>query len=891
MTVNGWTRSLKDWRWKRTGLVVLVLLGMAALSSVAGVWAIRHFGQSAEVANSADGAADEGDTADDTAAVERASLFPEDSEDAITPPSFRRNASQPQQAAAQAGVDSGANESAGADPPWASGATPFSGAQTVAAETPPSAAPARLPQEPARPLAGETAPRVDRQVVPAGMPENPLRPQSERVVPAAGTEAGSSDYRYATPSESSRSGRGDFPVASVSAEEDEIPSLPGFADGTSGLESPTEDGHAEAAAEDDQFPRYGSEMADESQAAPNLVDISSGNGQSRQGNDSRSPTGVGNRYEQAPGSLGPRYADDEPNWPAMADFDGESNGSADGEGSSDIPDTAPLDAESGLPSGGPAALPNVDTEMTPVTAAPNDAGDRYGRAEPGEPNMLPNADTGSGALESSPYSYGGTNGGGAPPSALGQSGFGEGVGQPGDAALEGPQSPQVTLQKTAPEEIQVGQPAIFKIVVRNSGAITARNVEVRDEIPFGTRLLGTTPQANRGVQGELVWSLGTLKPGDEITIEEELMPLQEGDIGSVATVRFGASATARTRATKPQLLVECRAPERVLIGDDVNLIITISNPGTGVASNVILEERVPPELQHPAGTELENPLGDLQPNESREVQLQLKAVRAGVVSNLLAARADGNLKVEDTQEIEVLAPQLEVQIDGPSKRFLERKGTHTITISNPGTAPAKNVHLTVSIPPGMDFVEANNAGSYDEATRKVHWMLEELPVRQQGQVKLVTIPTQEGTQELTASAQADLGVTAEEQLAVSVEGIAAILFQVADAEDPIAVDGETTYEIRVVNQGTKAAENVQVLAVLPEQMRPVAADGPTANTIEGNEIVFDRLARLAPKAETTYRVRVKGLEPGNQRVRVQLVSDDIRVPVTKEESTHVFADQ
>ena len=72
----------------------------------------------------------------------------------------------------------------------------------------------------------------------------------------------------------------------------------------------------------------------------------------------------------------------------------------------------------------------------------------------------------------------------------------EGTGQPGSKQLEGPQSPQLTIQKSAPPEIQVGKPATFRITVRNTGQSTAGNVEVHDQIPRGTRLLGSTPRAS-----------------------------------------------------------------------------------------------------------------------------------------------------------------------------------------------------------------------------------------------------------------------------------------------------------------------------------------------------------------------------------------------------------
>ncbi len=144
---------------------------------------------------------------------------------------------------------------------------------------------------------------------------------------------------------------------------------------------------------------------------------------------------------------------------------------------------------------------------------------------------------------------------------------GEGVGQPGDAQLEGVQSPQLSIQKLAPKEVQVGKPATFRVTVRNTGTIPACEVEVCDQVPRGARLVATMPQARRGVRGELVWTLGTIRPGEESKIEMQVMPVAEGEIGSVATVHFGADASARSIVTRPQLVVDTKAPNKVMIGD------------------------------------------------------------------------------------------------------------------------------------------------------------------------------------------------------------------------------------------------------------------------------------------------------------------------------------
>ena len=52
-----------------------------------------------------------------------------------------------------------------------------------------------------------------------------------------------------------------------------------------------------------------------------------------------------------------------------------------------------------------------------------------------------------------------------------------------------------------------------------------------------------------------------------------------------------------------------------------------------------------------------------------------------------------------------------------------------VAVSNPGTAPARQVELLAQLPPGLKFVSANNAGRYEDTTRTVRWLLEELRVQ------------------------------------------------------------------------------------------------------------------------------------------------------------------
>jgi uncharacterized repeat protein (TIGR01451 family) len=213
------------------------------------------------------------------------------------------------------------------------------------------------------------------------------------------------------------------------------------------------------------------------------------------------------------------------------------------------------------------------------------------------------------------------------------------------------------------------------------------------------------------------------------------------------------------------------------------------------------------------------------------------------------------------------------------------------SIKNPGTAPARHVELVAQLPGGLSFVSANNNGSFDKTSGTVRWNLEELPIEEIAHVELAAMPVQAGEQVIRFSTSDDSGLSAETQQPVLVEGIAEVSFEVIDVDDPIEVGEQTTYEIRVVNQGSEAATNVQLAAHMPRQLRFISAEGPVRHTQEPGRVVFQPLPRLAPKADTTFRICVQGVQAGDLRLRVELSTGEIKQPVSKEESTRVYSDE
>ncbi len=469
--------------------------------------------------------------------------------------------------------------------------------------------------------------------------------------------------------------------------------------------------------------------------------------------------------------------------------------------------------------------------------------------------------------------------------------------RPGPMQLEGIQTPQVSVEKRGPREISVGKPARYEIIVRNVGSATAHDVVLRDAVPQGTALIATTPPASPlatasgDADGTLVWSLGALQPGGQSVVTMEVMPQAEGDIGSVASVSFRADASVRSRATKPDLRIECTPPEPVLIGRDMQVSLTVTNPGTGVATGVVLEAFLPENVSHRSGSELEFDVGQLRPGESRTIDLVLGTRGPGIHPARLSARADGGVEALNEVPIEVTAPTLELAVDMPLRRFLQRPATCRIAMNNGGTASARAIELAAQLPPGMKFVKANNAGWHDERTHRVLWNLEELPPGEMGTVEVVVMPVELGPQKIVAAARSADGLSDQVSHTCDVEGLAALSFEVVDSEDPIEVDGVTEYVVRVGNQGTKPATGVRLAATLLGDLEPVEAQGPGGHRVDNLTVSFEPLAKLAPAEEAVFRIRAKGRRAGDQRIQVQLTSADQPAPITKEEITRVYADR
>src|SRR5207249_11463431 len=113
----------------------------------------------------------------------------------------------------------------------------------------------------------------------------------------------------------------------------------------------------------------------------------------------------------------------------------------------------------------------------------------------------------------------------------------------------------------------------------------------------------------------------------------------------------------------------------------------------------------------------------------------------------------------------------------------------------------------------------------------------------------------------------------------------------SDLGRPAEHTRHTTYEIRITNTGSKTETDVKLVCTIPADKQAFkAATGPSPYHAEGNEIVFDALPKLAPRADAIYRVTVKCTAQGIAHFKARITSAVLTEPVTKEEPTRIYAD-
>lgn len=447
----------------------------------------------------------------------------------------------------------------------------------------------------------------------------------------------------------------------------------------------------------------------------------------------------------------------------------------------------------------------------------------------------------------------------------------------------------VTLQWLKRGELNVGQECACELIVKNAGQSVAEDVEVEAYFPKTVRLTAAepTPEASTEFLG---WEFDSLHPGEQRTITIKLIPMERGDVATEAHVRFTGRSVSSFTVTEPMLELKLEGPTDVMIGGPASHRIIVSNPGTGVATDVRLLAMIPPGLEHAGGERIELTIGSLNPGESRPVSLPLIATAGGRHLIEIQARADAGLTRKAATEVAVVAPSLQAAIDGPGLRYVGRQAVYTISVNNTGAAATDNVRVMYKVPEGLSFIGSDRGTHYDPSTRMLSWFVGRLEKAQTLQLHVTLSSDRIGDFTHLVRATSEYGATSDAQFKSSVEGTPSLAVEVADLDDPVEVGAEAAYEVHVKNEGSAPAQNVLLACELAGGMTFQKAAGPGRYNSEGSVVRFEPIPQLAPGEQATFRVIVSCEKAGNLRMKAHVSSESIPEPLTSEELTKFYGE-
>jgi uncharacterized repeat protein (TIGR01451 family) len=558
-----------------------------------------------------------------------------------------------------------------------------------------------------------------------------------------------------------------------------------------------------------------------------------------------------------------------------------------GAGAAAVPAPAPLAPEPPALDAAPAPLPNAP-------ALPTAAPDAAAAPAPTEPIDAPaplDAQVEPAQAPAPPA--------GAPPAPPGGGAGAANLGAPfaiDPASLPvGSQAVQLSVQVLAPSAMTLHKPANVTIVVRNTGSTDAQGVVVRDQIPDGVKYVKSQPEAAvppaGGAPGGFVaWTLGTLPAGSERKFLLTVEPVAKGPQDHAATVTLAAGARAKSVVLQPVLRVEQTVNRSsVLKGQQVQYDITITNDGDGPARNVVVRADLSAGLKHdPEGNILELDLASvygksvIQPRESVRLQpLIVDAVGGGEHTCTVKATspdvADDSPTAQSVKTISIVEPQLKLTLDGSKKRPTDTIAEYTLTLSNPGTAPAQDVRVAARLTgDGRPYLP--RGATWDAPNRRLVWTIPQLEPG--GKTETFTFRIRLGGLgifQVNAEAAGRGGLKEIASVSTSVEGIADCDIDVNEELRVLDVGQETVFKIRVRNLGTKEAHRVQVRATLTPNLEAVETAGTDQNAGLGkdNSVLFPEIEKLAAGAEMVLGIRARAKAPGLASCRVFLGHADL----------------
>ena len=227
-------------------------------------------------------------------------------------------------------------------------------------------------------------------------------------------------------------------------------------------------------------------------------------------------------------------------------------------------------------------------------------------------------------------------------------------------------------------------------------------------------------------------------------------PLIAGELSCHTNVSFKSSASVKVQVREPKLKLTCEGPKAVIVGSEVRITLTVANIGNGTAEGVRIRQVVPAIAQTKGrdvaarSAPLSLEVGNLEPGESRMLDTVSRATEPGLVQLHLVAESQDGVLASVEHMLKIQAPKLALTSTGPDFRYLGRRATYQMVLTNPGDAMAMNVNMIIGLPEGLEYIDGGSDAVYNPEKRTVAYSIGFIEAGQKREFTVTVNPKMEG---------------------------------------------------------------------------------------------------------------------------------------------------
>ncbi len=284
--------------------------------------------------------------------------------------------------------------------------------------------------------------------------------------------------------------------------------------------------------------------------------------------------------------------------------------------------------------------------------------------------------------------------------------------------------PAINVETLGPRRISVGKESTYEVSITNSGEVAGEELLVFVSLPQWAEVVGAEAtsgvaqvNATGQVPGTVQWKLGHLDAKGHEQLTLKIIPRQNRPFDlAVRWESRPVASQAMIEVQEPKLILQLEGPREVLYGKKEVYRLKLANVGNGNAENVSI-------MLMPIGGGENVPaahkIGVLAAGAEKLLDVELTARQAGNLTIQVDARADAGVHAELAEKVLVRRASLKIDAEGPRVQFVGAAANYAIHVHNSGTAQAQNVHMSVILPAGTDYVSGIDSAHLDASKRKL----------------------------------------------------------------------------------------------------------------------------------------------------------------------------